>query len=29
MEKVTLEKTKDTGIIYLDANELKSPEEGA
>ena len=25
-EKVTLEKTKDTGIIYLDAKELKSPE---
>ena len=22
-EKVTLEKTKDTGIIYLDAKELK------
>ena len=25
-EKVTLQKTKDTGIIYLDAKELKSPE---
>ena len=25
-KKVTLEKTKDTGIIYLDAKELKSPE---
>ena len=25
-EKVTLEKTDDTGIIYLDAKELKSPE---
>ena len=25
-EKVTLEKTKDTGIIYLDSKELKSPE---
>ena len=25
-EKVTLEKTKDIGIIYLDAKELKSPE---
>ena len=25
-EKVTLKKTKDTGIIYLDAKELKSPE---
>ena len=25
-EKVTLEKTKDTGIIYLDTKELKSPE---
>ena len=25
-EKVTLIKTKDTGIIYLDAKELKSPE---
>ena len=25
-EKVTLEKTKDTGIVYLDVKELKSPE---